>query len=222
MDPRGSATRAQVATILQRFAPMVKNQDVDDDQEQLQKSADKYLSDKQYEKAADCYRQMLEKKYLGDKEFGDALYIIAIHAKQDGQMDLCTALVQEGADRGSAEATNELGGRYYGNKDYEKAFFYYKQAADLGSAAAMYNTALCYENGLGTEKNLATAFQWYQKSAEAGDYWGMYATGAWYATGTGTAFNKEQAIFWLEKYIETGDTEWMEYAPSILEYVKAQ
>jgi len=52
--------------------------------------------------------------------------------------------------------------------DYEKALFYYHEAAAQGHKEAQNNLAYFYKTGLGVEKNLVEAMKWYQKSAEQG------------------------------------------------------
>jgi uncharacterized protein len=51
----------------------------------------------------------------------------------------------------------------------EKAFEYYKIAAEKGHCVAQYSLGVCYELGKGVEKNKAKAFEYYEKSAEQGD-----------------------------------------------------
>ncbi|POG63278.1 hypothetical protein GLOIN_2v1687962, partial [Rhizophagus irregularis DAOM 181602=DAOM 197198] len=41
-----------------------------------------------------------------------------------------------------------------------------EKSAENGFTDSMYNLAICYVNGEGTEKNLEKAFYWYQKAAE--------------------------------------------------------
>ncbi len=56
---------------------------------------------------------------------------------------------------------------YYGNngvsKDYEKAFGYYLQAAQMGHTDAYFDVALKYCYGLGTPKNYKEAIFWFKK-----------------------------------------------------------
>ncbi|GBB99141.1 hypothetical protein RclHR1_03430002 [Rhizophagus clarus] len=53
--------------------------------------------------------------------------------------------------------------------DLKKTFCWYQKAAENGDAKAMFNLALCYENGKGTEVDMGKAFCWYQKAAEDGN-----------------------------------------------------
>ena len=47
-----------------------------------------------------------------------------------------------------------------------EAFRLWKIAAEAGSIKAQENLAFCYEDGVGTEKNLAEAEKWYAIAAE--------------------------------------------------------
>lgn len=188
----------------------------------FREDAERYFSDGEYEKAADCYRQMLARGYLKDAEFGDVLYNIALKAKDAGDFLLCRTLVEEGAEKGSAKAIQELGGWYYDGRgvegiNYEKALSLFRQAAEMGLPSAMYDTGLCYENGYGTEIDETAAFSWYKKSAEAGEVWGMYKVGMCYANGIGTEVDAEKASAWLRKYLATADTYWREAVLAVLE-----
>lgn len=77
------------------------------------------------------------------------------------------------AKQGVPEALSQVADAYYtgnwavGNKkDLEKAFLYYKQAAELGLMSAQYCLAGMYNRGEGVEKNEIIALVWYRKVAE--------------------------------------------------------
>src|SRR3989442_845365 len=54
-------------------------------------------------------------------------------------------------------------------EDLKALFWIKKAAAENGSADAMNDLAICYENGDGVKKNLGKAFYWFQKAAENGN-----------------------------------------------------
>ena len=47
-------------------------------------------------------------------------------------------------------------------KTYEQV----KYLAEQGDAQSQYELALCYDLGMGVDKDLSIAFEWYQKSAD--------------------------------------------------------
>ena len=84
------------------------------------------------------------------------------------------------AKLGFVPAQMFFGDRYYRGvlvkKDYEKAFYWYKQAATRDNTEAQDNIAAMYEKGEGVVKNYDQAVHWYEKalsgherSAEQGD-----------------------------------------------------
>src|SRR5438876_1115057 len=87
----------------------------------------------------------------------------------------------------------------------EKAFYWYQKAAENGNKIAMYNLAICYKNGEGTEKNLEKAFYWYQKAAEIGNKNAMYNLAICYENGKGTEKNLKIAFYWYQKAAENGN-----------------
>lgn len=242
VNPRGNATRAQAATILQRFAELAGDQapgaagsspagDSDDSgkepgEKELQASAEQYTADKKYEDAAECYRKMQSEGYITEEELGEKIFSVAYEANKQEDYTTAVKLLEEAAGMENAAAVNELGGAYLAGrgveKDEKKALSLYQQAEKLGSASAAYNTGVCYAYGYGVKADETTAFQWFKKAAEAGSPFGMYATGVWYASGTGTKADEKQAISWLEKYAESGNTVWTEQAQVLLAELKAK
>ncbi|PKY29630.1 HCP-like protein [Rhizophagus irregularis] len=84
-----------------------------------------------------------------------------------------------------------------------------EKLAENGDKEAMFNLAICYENGKGTEKNLEKAFYWYQKVAENGDKEVIFNLAKCYYIGEGTEKNLEKAFYWCQKAAENGVKEAM-------------
>ncbi|GBC47032.2 kinase-like domain-containing protein [Rhizophagus irregularis DAOM 181602=DAOM 197198] len=80
-----------------------------------------------------------------------------------------------------------------------------ERSAENGDKVAMYNLAICYKNGEGTEKNLENAFHWYQKAAENGYTDAMFNLAICYKNGEGTEKNLEKAFNWYQKAAENGE-----------------
>jgi TPR repeat protein len=89
-----------------------------------------------------------------NKDYPSALTALA--AATEGGNGSAAGLLGYMYERGSGVAPNPT-----------KAFYYYQQAAKLGSADGMHELARAYDHGIGTPKNPAEAEHWY-KLAEAG------------------------------------------------------
>jgi TPR repeat protein len=53
-------------------------------------------------------------------------------------------------------------------KSAEKAVELYERAIELGNASAMFNLAVCYENGEGVTKSAEKAVELYERAIELG------------------------------------------------------
>lgn len=113
------------------------------------------------------------------------------------------------AEGGDVAAMNQLGQIYGGNefKDFEKAFYWHKKAAELGNVNSMSNLGgWCYLQGNGTEKNIPLADEWLKKSVENGWVWtwafnelaNIFANDAQYK-------DLSKAFYWYSKSAEAGD-----------------
>ena len=107
------------------------------------------------------------------------------------------------SDDGDADASLELGVRYYsGNgaeQDYAKAARFYRRAEASGNPTAQYNLGVMYDNALGVDHDENKAFDYYRKSAEQGFALGMFSLGEMYYTGQGCEKNDREAVYWLQK-----------------------
>ena len=63
----------------------------------------------------------------------------------------------------------------------------------------------CYENGLGTAKDVRGAAEWYRKAAEQGDEKAQIALARMYEDGKGVAKSKREAVKWYTKAAEQGN-----------------
>ena len=92
-------------------------------------------------------------------------------------------------------------------KDYAKANFWCRKAADQGCADAIVNIGQFYFYGHGVEKDYDKAFEWLKRGIEAGAEMSFYKflLGYCYENGLGTAPNIEKAI---DCYEEAEDNEY--------------
>ncbi|MDO4548583.1 MAG: Hsp70 family protein [Clostridia bacterium] len=80
-------------------------------------------------------------------------------------------------------------------KKNNEALWQYKQAADQGSAEAMYRAGCFYEEGNnGANQNYDKALEWYQKAADCDHAEAMYKMGLFYEYGKGVSKDDKKAL----------------------------
>ena len=114
------------------------------------------------------------------------------------------------AERGNADAENELGHLYqFGlgvEKDNAQALQWFRKAADQGNPGGQANLGWMYQYGLGVNQDIPQAFQLYQKSALGGG--GSPAEtrlGFMYENGLGVKQDYAQALSWYRKGADQGN-----------------
>ena len=73
------------------------------------------------------------------------------------------------ADRGDVHAQRNVALSFFEAGQFAEAVRFYKRAAEQGFFAAQYDLAVCFEQGKGTEVNLAEAERWYRKGVDRGE-----------------------------------------------------
>lgn len=76
--------------------------------------------------------------------------------------------------------------------------------ARVGDAAAQYDVALMYANGLGVEKSVEQALVWTESAARKGHSAAQYLLGTAYQGGLGARKDSVQALTWLLRATESG------------------
>jgi hypothetical protein len=109
--------------------------------------------------------------------------------------------VEACAQSGDAVAINEAGRRYgLGQgveKDAEKSFGFYRQAATLGYAQGKTNLAYMYFNGEGTKQDYDSAYRWATAAAEDGNAAGQHVAGYMIVMGKGVKPDGKLAEKWF-------------------------
>lgn len=113
------------------------------------------------------------------------------------------------ARKGHAESQAALGlahetGRGL-EKDYAKAFYWHRKAADSGHAESMKNLGVMYENGQGVGKDMARAETWYRRAAVAGNAKAQRNVGRFFLEGLNGESNEAEAIRWFRSAARQGD-----------------
>jgi TPR repeat protein len=73
-----------------------------------------------------------------------------------------------------------------------------RKAADQGSARALNNLGVAYENGLGVKRDFAQAAKWYRAAATRGDAQGQANLGQLYRYGQGVDKDLVEAFVWFK------------------------
>jgi clan AA aspartic protease (TIGR02281 family) len=82
-------------------------------------------------------------------------------------------------------------------QNYKVAMASYKQAAEIGSASALFRIGVLYANGRGVAKNDVEAVRWYRQAAELNDGLAQFNVGLAYLTGRGAPKDSQEAFFWI-------------------------
>ncbi len=81
-------------------------------------------------------------------------------------------------------------------QNFEKARYWYRQAADQGHDRAQNNLGVMHRLGLGGPQDYQKAFQWFHRAAEQGNGGGQSHLGLMYYRGEGVPKNLVQAYKW--------------------------
>ncbi len=81
--------------------------------------------------------------------------------------------------------------------DKPKAFKWFKEAAERGSAKEYWRLRLCYDEGQGVAKNPEEAFRWFMKAANKGHLTSQVRTGLSYIEGKGVEEDEPKGHAWL-------------------------
>lgn len=98
----------------------------------------------------------------------------------------------------------ERGREYYREREYKKAFEAFSEAAGLGYPDALYNSAVCYMEGNGTEQDFTEGFRFFRKAANLGNKNSLHNLATCYLLGIGTAQNDTLAVKWYQQSAEDG------------------
>ena len=90
---------------------------------------------------------------------------------------------------------------------YAQAAFWYRKAAEQGSADAQDDLGDLYYSGQGVRQDYAQAAFWYRKAAEQGDADAQNSLGNLYSEGQGVPQDYAQAALWYHKAAEQGDAD---------------
>lgn len=117
------------------------------------------------------------------------------------------------AESGNTDAQFEIGLMYESGcgvkPDYERAFHWYRKAANAGHPSAQNNLGGLYLHGLGTTQSDEDAVKWYFRAAVAGNPAAQNNLGYMYETGRVPVRDepitqKRQALYWYRKSAEAG------------------
>jgi TPR repeat protein len=108
-------------------------------------------------------------------------------------------------------------GYYYENgekvrKDYNKAFYWHKKAAEQGNFSGQFNLGCDYYEGKGVEQNYEEAFYWLTESAKQGYAEAQLLVGICFSEGYGVGQDQIKAAYWYKLAAEQGN----EYAMELL------
>lgn len=90
-------------------------------------------------------------------------------------LEVLKRITSDAEDDNNAARQWELGCEYLkGNdaeRDYERAFYWFCNAAEQGHAEAQFALGTLYASGDGVKKNDELAMSWFRKAAEQGHAW---------------------------------------------------
>jgi hypothetical protein len=124
------------------------------------------------------------------------------YSQRDKQQAL-TEYRERKAVAGAAEPF-DAGLKAFDKGQHQEAFRLWLPLAEMGRAAAQFNIAVMYEQGLGVAKNDIEAARWYGAAAERGDVTSQLKMGSLYQDGVGVAKDLGSASYWYGEAAKGG------------------
>lgn len=130
-------------------------------------------------------------------------------AKPDSDLPEIVREIEKRAFEGIPEAQHDLAAIYTAGHggvkiNYEKAVFWFTEAAYNGIGNARYNLGVLYHQGLGVKQDTHKAISWYKAAADVGHPEAQYNLGIAYIEGIGTAYDPQKAASYFEQAALSG------------------
>lgn len=112
--------------------------------------------------------------------------------------------IEDKAFMGIPEAQHDLAALYTAgqanvHQNYERAAYWFRQAAAQDIANAAYNLGVLYHQGLGIGQDMDRALDWYRRAAQLGHPEAQYNLGIAYIEGVGTRYNPNMAAAFFQQ-----------------------
>ncbi len=132
--------------------------------------------------------------------------------RPDSNLPESVKKIEDRAFEGMPEAQHDLAAIYtagHGDvkQNFERALFWFTQAADAGVPNAAYNLGVLHHQGLGTAADLKKAIEWYGRAADLGHPEAQYNLGIAYIEGVGVPYDPFKADAYFEKAAAKGIVE---------------
>lgn len=137
------------------------------------------------------------------KDFSRRFFIICMCVFVTSNIIAQNSELERKAQSGNVKAQHDLAVRYLYAKEYDKAFFWEKKAAEKGDVNAQCNLGLMYNQGWGCIKNIETSIYWYKRAIEGGSKNALFNLGSLYVE----MHKYEDAINCLQSLAEKGDVD---------------
>lgn len=137
---------------------------------------------------------------------------LAQRAQPDPSLPAPMQKLEAQAFAGVPEAQHDLAAIYTAGRggvtqNFEKAAFWFREAADHKIANASYNLGVLYHQGLGVERDLDRALYWYREAAKLGHPEAQYNLGISHIEGIGTNYDAPLAAAFFEAAANQGIVE---------------
>jgi len=159
-----------------------------------------------------------QKAFAQDKDIANEIVETVKSAPSLAQYPKDTSLpaqvqkIEAAAFKGQADAQHDLGAIYTAGpgdiaQNFEKANFWFLQAAQKNVPNAIYNLGVLNHQGLGVEQDLDKALYWYREAAKRGHAEAQYNLGISHIEGIGTDYNPALAAGFFERAANNGIVE---------------
>lgn len=115
---------------------------------------------------------------------------------------------------------------YYGTRgraqSYDKAFFLYNKAADMGNIASIRMMGVCYQNGYGVPVSKRKSFVYVKKAADCGDTTAMVMLISYYLDGEGCRKSMKKCFKYAFKAADQGNERAIEFLQQFSLYPRTE